>query len=114
MSTYTLPLTSGMSETTARTTAFEVGCLTLVAESPGSAGPGGTTHFVDGWEPVCGSERVRFVFPGRSDQLSANCPDCVQAVRVPVGVPRQRTASKPAASRTASRAAGTTRTRRAS
>ena len=85
----------GMAATHARTSDFEVGSLTLVAVSRGSAGPGGTTHFVNGWEPLCGSDRVRFVFPGQGPELSANCPDCVQAV----SIPQQRTAAKPRARR---------------
>ena len=100
-----------MAETNARMSTLEVGCLALVTESRGPAAPAGTTHFVQGWEPVCGSARVRFVFPGRGDQLGATCPECVQAV----AVPKQRTASKPApATRPSTRPAATTRARRAS
>ena len=103
-----------MAETNARMYALEVGCLSLLAEPAGSSGPAGVTHFVDGWEPLCGSERVRFIFPGRGDELGANCPDCVQAV----AIPRQRTgskaASKSATSRPSTRTAGTTRARRVS
>jgi len=105
-----MSLTVGMPETNARMSAFEVGCLSLVAESRGTAVPAGTTHFVDGWDPLCGSERVRFVFPGRGPELGATCPECVQAV----AVPRQRTSSKPSTARTSSRTTGTTRARRAS
>ena len=104
------PLTVDMAETHEHVSAFEVGCLTLDAPTAGPAGPGGTTHFVAGWEPVCGSDRVRFIFPGRGEEIGANCPDCVQAV----AVPRQRTPSKSAATRTTTRAAGTTRARKAS
>jgi hypothetical protein len=82
-----------MAETNTGICTLEVGCLTLVPESRGAAGPADTTHFVQGWEPVCGSQRVRFVFPGRGHELGATCPDCVHAV----AVPRPRTPAKPRA-----------------
>jgi hypothetical protein len=90
MSTPARPLTVDMAEMQTAQSAFEVGSVTLVAGLRGTAAPAGTTHFVDGWEPVCGSDRVRFVFPGRGVELGATCPECVQAV----AVPRPRTASK--------------------
>jgi hypothetical protein len=101
MSTRMRPLTVDMAETKDRMSALELGSVTLVPGSRGSAAPAGTTHFVDGWEAVCGSGRVRFVFPGRGNDLGASCPECVQAV----AVPRQRTATRAsAATRTAGRA----------
>lgn len=45
----------------------------------GSAAPAGPLHLVDGWEPLCGAERVRFVFPGRAPEGDDTCPACVQA-----------------------------------
>src|SRR3954447_4463315 len=40
------------------------------------AAPAGTLHLVDGWEPLCGGERVRFVFPGRQATGDDTCPAC--------------------------------------
>jgi hypothetical protein len=45
----------------------------------GPAAPSGTLHLVDGWEPLCGGERVRFVFPGRRSAGDDTCPACLQA-----------------------------------
>jgi hypothetical protein len=55
--------------------------------------PVGVTHVVDGWQPVCGEPRVRFVFPGCTlDDVTEVCPACTNgAVR---RVPRQRRASR--------------------
>src|SRR5438270_6656162 len=46
----------------------------------GEAAPSGTVHLVDGWDPVCGAERVRFVFPGRVSDAAADCPACAATV----------------------------------
>ena len=56
------------------------------------AEPAGTLHLVDGWEPLCGGDRVRFVFPGRQVAGDRTCPACVQAT-----LPKPRTAARPAA-----------------
>lgn len=53
------------------------------------AAPSGTLHLVDGWEPLCGGERVRFVFPGRQAPGEATCPACVKAT-----LPRPRAAAR--------------------
>lgn len=89
-----------MAATNTRTHALEVGSAQLAASPQGRAVPAGTTHLVEGWEPICGGGRVRFVFPGRVVDLPATCPDCAQAVAptsVPVPVPRQRAATRPTA-----------------
>jgi hypothetical protein len=50
------------------------------------------THVVDGWQPVCGERRVRFVFPGASlDDVTELCDACAGAVTR--RVPRQRRAT---------------------
>ena len=60
--------------------AFEVGCVSIVpGGARGSAAPSGPLHLVHGWEPLCGSERVRFVFPGRGVDAAEACPDCAAA-----------------------------------
>src|SRR4051812_43909471 len=64
----------------------------------GACAPAGALHLVAGWDALCGSGRVRFVFPGRA-AADGTCPDCVQATR-----PKPRTATRPA-TRTATRAA---------
>src|SRR3954454_20807118 len=51
--------------------------------------PAGTLHLVDGWDPLCGGERVRFVFPGRQAPGDDTCPACVQAT-----LPRPRAAAR--------------------
>src|SRR3954470_2208044 len=53
------------------------------------AAPAGTLHLVDGWEPLCGGERVRFVFPGRQAAGDDTCPACVKAT-----LPRPRAAAR--------------------
>jgi hypothetical protein len=76
---------------------FEVGSVALVPGGPNGTGqPAGTLHLVHGWEPLCGAERVRFVFPGRPVDPSAACPQCAAAA-----TPRQRTTA--AAARTPAR-----------
>jgi hypothetical protein len=80
---------------------FEIGSVAIVPGGPnGSAEPAGTLHLVQGWEPLCGGERVRFVFPGRRVDKTSACPECAAAT-----VPRQRTtpAARPA-TRTRARA----------
>jgi hypothetical protein len=38
--------------------------------------PAGTVHVVDdGWRPLCGAPRVRFMFPAE-DPATASCADC--------------------------------------
>lgn len=55
--------------------------------------PVGVTHVVEGWLPVCGEPRVRFVFPGCSiDQVAEVCAVC-SAASTARRVPRQRRAS---------------------
>lgn len=64
-----------------------------LAQRPGERVlPVGVTHVVDGWQPVCGEPRVRFVFPGcKLDEAAEVCPACTKtAVR---RVPRQRSTS---------------------
>jgi len=56
------------------------------------AAPAGTLHLVAGWEPLCGGERVRFVFPGRPVPGEDTCPACVKAT-----LPRPRTAARSSA-----------------
>jgi hypothetical protein len=61
-----------------------------IAQAPGQrALPVGVTHVVDGWDPVCGGARVRFVFPGCTlDDAPEVCAACAgPATR---RVPRQR------------------------
>src|SRR5436853_439879 len=59
------------------TATFDVGSLSIVpAGSNGSSAPAGTLHLVHGWEPLCGGERVRFVFPGRRVDTAAACAKC--------------------------------------
>ena len=53
------------------------------------AEPSGTLHLVDGWAPLCGGERVRFVFPGRQAAGDLTCPACVKAT-----LPRPRPAAR--------------------
>lgn len=54
--------------------------------------PGGLTHLVEGWHPVCGGDRVRFVFPNRSlDEVGEVCDDCRAAVARKA--PRRRASS---------------------
>jgi hypothetical protein len=78
------------------TATFDVGSTSIVpVDARGTAGPGGTLHLVDGWEPLCGGERVRFVFPGRDVDAGAACPQCAAAA-----TPRQRSS---AAGRTTAR-----------
>jgi hypothetical protein len=55
----------------------------------GPALPAGTLHLVEGWEPLCGGERVRFVFPGWDTPGDRTCPACVQAT-----LPRPRPATR--------------------
>jgi len=69
----------------------------------GSA-PAGSLHLVDGWDALCGSGRVRFVFPGRV-AAEDTCPECVQATR-----PKPRSTTRPAA-RPAARPATRSRAR---
>src|SRR3954451_1049044 len=52
------------------------------------AAPAGTLHLVDGWEPLCGGERVRCVSPGRQ-AAGDTCPACVRAT-----LPRPRAAAR--------------------
>jgi hypothetical protein len=61
-----------------------------LAQAPGQRVlPIGVTHVVDGWDPLCGGPRVRFVFPGCSlDDAPEVCDACAgPATR---RVPRQR------------------------
>lgn len=64
-----------------------------VTQRPGGrALPGGVTHVVHGWQPVCGERRVRFVFPGASlDDVTEVCDACAGAATR--RVPRQRRAT---------------------
>jgi len=55
----------------------------------GPAAPAGTLHLVEGWEPLCGGERVRFVFPGRHADAPETCPECLKA-----SLPRPRPAAR--------------------
>jgi hypothetical protein len=55
--------------------------------------PAGVTHVVDGWQPVCGGPRVKFVFPGCTlDDVTEICDACAGQAAVR-RVPRQRPAS---------------------
>ena len=87
-------------------TSFEVGSALIAPSTKGPADPAGTIHLVDGWQPVCGGARVRFVFPGRVLE-AATCPDCAEvaqgsraSVTAVASVPRPRTTT----SRTRSKA----------
>jgi len=64
-----------------------------VAQAPGERMlPVGVTHVVDGWHPVCGEPRVRFVFPGCTlDDAADVCDACAGAATR--RMPRQRPAS---------------------
>jgi hypothetical protein len=74
------------------TTLTSVGANGLVQRPGERTAPAGVTHLVDGWQPLCGAGRVRFVFPGRSvDAVTEVCDDC-RAVATPK-VPRQRRAA---------------------
>ena len=80
----------------AKTTAKPAGTVIYLGSTsiqPGGthapAAPAGTLHLVDGWDPLCGGERVRFVFPGRPAEGDVTCPDCVQAT-----LPRPRPAAR--------------------
>lgn len=54
--------------------------------------PVGVTHVVDGWHPVCGEPRVRFVFRGATlDDATDVCDAC--SGTAPRRVPRQRRAT---------------------
>lgn len=56
------------------------GCNAVSAGRGGTAVPTGEVHLVDGWQPVCGEDRVRFVFPGRApESADGTCPRCVRA-----------------------------------
>lgn len=84
------PLTVHMAAKT-RTATLHVGSRAVVSGGArGEAAPSGTVHLVDGWEPVCGGERVRFVFPGRTLDASAGCPACAKAVAPVAAVARRR------------------------
>jgi len=64
-----------------------------LAQRPGERVlPIGVTHVVQGWQPVCGGPRVRFVFPGCTlDDAPEICDACAgTATR---RLPRQRGAS---------------------
>lgn len=85
-----------MAATSSRTSALEVGALAIAPAPRGATVPSGTTHLVEGWEPVCGGTRVRFIFPGRSAELTATCPECADALAA-TPRPRPATRSTPAA-----------------
>lgn len=69
-----------------------IGADRLVQQPGERVLPGGVAHVVDGWLPVCGEPRVRFVFPGATiEDATEVCPACTKgALR---RVPRQRGAS---------------------
>jgi len=47
----------------------------------GTAVPAGAVHAVAGWQPLCGADRVRFVFPGRDPKTAqSSCPECAAAL----------------------------------
>jgi hypothetical protein len=82
-------------KTALKTTAKPAGTVIDLGSSsiqPGGmhapAVPAGTLHLVDGWEPLCGGARVRFVFPGRQ-AADDTCPACVKAT-----LPRPRAAAR--------------------
>lgn len=81
--------TSAQSSAQSAVTVIDLGSTSI---QPGGmhapALPAGTLHLVDGWEPLCGGERVRFVFPGRQ-AADDTCPACVQAT-----LPRPRAAAR--------------------
>ena len=56
----------------------------------GHSAPAGTLHLVRGWDPLCGADRVRFVFPGRAPVADETCPECVQASLPRPRAPRSR------------------------
>lgn len=97
---------------TARThsPSYELGSTLIAPSTKGPANPAGTTHLVEGWQPVCGGDRVRFVFPGRGVD-AATCPDCAEvaqgsraSVTAVAAVPRQRAAARTTTGRTRSNA----------
>jgi hypothetical protein len=65
----------------APTSTLVVGSDLVTLGRGGSTAPAGTVHVVDGWVPVCGGDRVRFVFPGRDPEtVEPTCADCSAAV----------------------------------
>src|SRR3954471_17161364 len=82
--------TSAQSSAQPAVTVIDLGSTSI---QPGGmhapAVPAGTLHLVDGWEPLCGGERVRFVFPGRQAPGDTPCPPCARAPR-----PRPRAAAR--------------------
>ena len=66
---------------TAEPTDLIVGADAVLPGPGGTTDPGGTVHVVHGWLPLCGGDRVRFVFPGRDPQsVKPTCADCSAAL----------------------------------
>jgi hypothetical protein len=77
-------LTVHMATRTRSTATLELGSISVASGGArGEAAPSGTVHLVDGWQPLCGGERVRFVFPGRTLDTDADCPACAAKVAQP-------------------------------
>ena len=88
-----------MSEMTTRQSGFDVGSASIAPATRGQAAPAGTLHLVKGWQPVCGGDRVRFVFPGRDAGTDATCPACTRAAAassVVAATPRPRSSTRTA------------------
>jgi len=83
-----------MAATTTREPSLVLGADGVAPDRGGAVKPAGTVHVVDGWQPLCGVGRVRFVFPGRApEQIEDNgCAECLAAV-APVPGTRTRHAS---------------------
>lgn len=82
---------SAVAETEPAVSGHEFGSTAIQpAGVRGTAAPAGTLHLVRGWEPLCGADRVRFVFPGRAPVADQTCPECVQASLPRPRAPRSR------------------------
>jgi hypothetical protein len=70
-----------MATQTARTGASVfVGANSVVVQGQATR-PSGTVHVVDeAWRPLCGAQRVRFMFPGADPRDVSSCPECSAAL----------------------------------
>lgn len=82
---------SAVAATETAVSGHEVGSTALEpAGVRGTGAPAGTLHLVRGWEPLCGADRVRFLFPGRAPVAEETCPECVAATLPRPRAPRAR------------------------